>query len=336
MKIQCDVCSKIEASVFCLADEAALCDECDQSIHHANKLASKHQRFSLLQTSSSHFPICDICQEKRALIFCQQDRAILCGDCEIPLHSSNEHTKKHNRFLLTGIKLSSTIISDNTKKDDHHIIISNNYEEDYDPVPSFQPTTKPSSDFTEKPADSAVSFVTNNSNDSVISSNNNQLINGGLTSNYISEYLIDMLPGWHFEDLIADNSASNLGFCKNGTTTNNNQHFEDVLSFLDVENDDKELTISSAHQSENFWVPQARIPATTTMGGINNSSNVFGQQNSSGIHHNYTTSGGLIHGIKQQQQETSVTTMKKYLKDDVFTVPQISSFVGSKRNRSFW
>ncbi|MBA0633789.1 hypothetical protein Godav_024896, partial [Gossypium davidsonii] len=63
MKIQCDVCNKEEASVFCTADEAALCDACDHRVHHANKLASKHQRFSLLHPSSSkQIPLCDICQ----------------------------------------------------------------------------------------------------------------------------------------------------------------------------------------------------------------------------------------------------------------------------------
>lgn len=62
MKIQCDVCNKDEALVFCTADEAALCDACDHRVHHANKLASKHQRFSLIQPSSKQFPVCDICQ----------------------------------------------------------------------------------------------------------------------------------------------------------------------------------------------------------------------------------------------------------------------------------
>ena len=64
MKIRCDVCDKEEASVFCTADEASLCDGCDHRVHHANKLASKHLRFSLLYPSSSKnsSPICDICQ----------------------------------------------------------------------------------------------------------------------------------------------------------------------------------------------------------------------------------------------------------------------------------
>lgn len=62
MKIKCDVCEKEEASVFCSADEAALCEACDRRVHHANKLATKHQRFSLLQPSCKDSPRCDICQ----------------------------------------------------------------------------------------------------------------------------------------------------------------------------------------------------------------------------------------------------------------------------------
>ncbi|KAH1218281.1 B-box zinc finger protein 22 [Glycine max] len=61
MKIQCNVCEAAEAKVLCCADEAALCWECDEKVHAANKLASKHQRVPL-STSSSHMPKCDICQ----------------------------------------------------------------------------------------------------------------------------------------------------------------------------------------------------------------------------------------------------------------------------------
>lgn len=62
MKIQCDVCHKVEASVFCSADEAVLCDGCDHNIHHANKLASKHPRYSLMQPTFKESPLCDVCQ----------------------------------------------------------------------------------------------------------------------------------------------------------------------------------------------------------------------------------------------------------------------------------
>lgn len=61
MKIQCNVCEAAEANVLCCADEAALCRACDETVHAANKLASKHQRVPL-STSSPQIPKCDICQ----------------------------------------------------------------------------------------------------------------------------------------------------------------------------------------------------------------------------------------------------------------------------------
>ena len=77
MKVQCDVCAAEAASVFCCADEAALCDACDRRVHRANKLAGTHRRFSLLHpcssssTASQKPPLCDICQvlAKLLLVF---------------------------------------------------------------------------------------------------------------------------------------------------------------------------------------------------------------------------------------------------------------------------
>ena len=56
MKVQCDVCEKAEATVICCADEAALCEQCDEKVHAANKLAGKHQRVAILGRSSSLLP----------------------------------------------------------------------------------------------------------------------------------------------------------------------------------------------------------------------------------------------------------------------------------------
>ena len=61
MKIQCNVCEAAEARVLCCADEAALCWDCDEKVHAANKLAGKHQRVPLSAPSSA-MPKCDICQ----------------------------------------------------------------------------------------------------------------------------------------------------------------------------------------------------------------------------------------------------------------------------------
>ncbi|WVZ01567.1 hypothetical protein V8G54_027636 [Vigna mungo] len=131
MKIQCNVCEAAEAKVLCCADEAALCWECDEKVHAANKLASKHQRVPL-STSSSHMPKCDICQvcvgiaiavsadfrltcddgrvcyplqEALGYFFCLEDRALFCRKCDLAIHTANAYVSGHQRFLLTGVRV---------------------------------------------------------------------------------------------------------------------------------------------------------------------------------------------------------------------------------------
>nr|XP_009787482.1 PREDICTED: salt tolerance protein [Nicotiana sylvestris]XP_016500563.1 PREDICTED: B-box zinc finger protein 24-like isoform X2 [Nicotiana tabacum] len=116
MKIQCDVCEKAQATVICCADEAALCAKCDIEVHAANKLASKHQRLHL-QCLSNKLPPCDICQDKAAFIFCVEDRALFCKDCDEAIHSASSLAANHQRFLATGIRvaLSSSCNKDAVK-----------------------------------------------------------------------------------------------------------------------------------------------------------------------------------------------------------------------------
>ncbi|GAA0174251.1 hypothetical protein Leryth_010518 [Lithospermum erythrorhizon] len=104
MKIQCDVCESAPATVICCADEAALCANCDIQVHAANKLASKHQRLHL-NCLSNKLPFCDICQEKAAFIFCVEDRALFCKDCDEQIHSANSRAANHQRYLATGIRV---------------------------------------------------------------------------------------------------------------------------------------------------------------------------------------------------------------------------------------
>lgn len=104
MRIQCNVCEVAEANVLCCADEAALCWTCDEKVHAANKLASKHQRVPL-STSSSQMPKCDICQETVGYFFCLEDRALLCRKCDVAIHTANSYVSAHQRFLLTGVKV---------------------------------------------------------------------------------------------------------------------------------------------------------------------------------------------------------------------------------------
>ncbi|KAK8589001.1 hypothetical protein V6N13_087887 [Hibiscus sabdariffa] len=111
MRIQCNVCEVAEAKVLCCSDEAALCLECDEKVHAANKLASKHQRVPL-SSSSSHMPKCDICQETSGFFFCLQDRALLCRKCDIAIHTANPYVSGHQRFVLTGVKVGPETTAD--------------------------------------------------------------------------------------------------------------------------------------------------------------------------------------------------------------------------------
>ncbi|GLT30632.1 hypothetical protein SLA2020_054230 [Shorea laevis] len=197
MKIWCDVCDKEEASVFCSADEAALCDGCDRCVHHANKLAGKHLRFSLLHPTHKESPLCDICQERRAFLFCQEDRAILCRECDLPIHKANEHTQKHNRFLLTGVKLSASSSSYPVSSS------SNDGAEATNPISSM---TRPSSISTEAFSSGSTEKIlppTNHRIDDYYISDT-----ASISASSFSEYLMETLPGWRVEDFLDPSSTT--------------------------------------------------------------------------------------------------------------------------------
>ncbi|XP_050363727.1 B-box zinc finger protein 20-like [Argentina anserina] len=299
MKIQCDVCNKDEASVFCTADEAALCNGCDHRVHHANKLASKHKRFSLIHPSSpKQSSLCDICQERRAFLFCQQDRAILCRECDVSIHSANEHTQKHNRFLFTGVKLSatSTVYESAAVTDPKPQPLINNKK----------PVIPVSSAISKPPSVPKVSTCNNNS----AKSGGGLLPNDGVGSmSSISEYLTETLPGWHVEDLLDFSSNQSFGFCK---ADNGN------LPFFD---DDIESNLSS-FSSENMgiWVPQGSGPNPS-------------MQHSQMGFKDITKEAANMNMIKGNYNN-NYRSMSNV--DDSFTVPQISPpSVGSKRSRPF-
>uniref|UniRef100_A0A7N2MG63 B box-type domain-containing protein n=1 Tax=Quercus lobata TaxID=97700 RepID=A0A7N2MG63_QUELO len=113
MKIRCDVCEKVEAEVLCCADEAVLCRECDRKVHAAHKLSQKHESVLLKQPSSSssfsssnvQLPPCDLCQERNGYLFCLEDRALLCTNCDVSTHMGSLHASSHQRFLNSGIQV---------------------------------------------------------------------------------------------------------------------------------------------------------------------------------------------------------------------------------------
>ncbi|KAM3304592.1 B-box zinc finger protein 21 [Capsicum chacoense] len=305
MKIQCDVCNTNEATFFCVADEAALCNTCDHRVHHANKLAGKHQRFSLLQPSAKQVPLCDICQERRAFLFCQQDRAILCRECDVSIHKANEHTQKHNRFLLTGVKI-STNSSLYTSSESPSVTSSTTNQDSATNVNKSQTCNK-------KPLPLPVS-VSGSVSSSIIAQEVSAAANigeNGYTSS-ISEYL-EMLPGWHVEEFLNCSTIPTNGFCKIGDN--------DVFPIWDTE---IESTLNSfSPESIGIWVPQAP-PAPPP------------QKNQNQIFPQNINFGGQIE-FKNSKEVTCNKSSRKWRDDNSFAVPQVSpSSISFKRSRTLW
>ncbi|XP_059460493.1 B-box zinc finger protein 21-like [Corylus avellana] len=300
MKIQCDVCNKDEASVFCTADEAALCDACDHRVHHANKLASKHQRFSLLHPSSKQVPLCDVCQERRAFLFCQEDRAILCRDCDIPIHTANEHTQKHNRFLLTGVKLSATSTPYTSSSSAAAAAAAAASTNVCEPVPDHksQPVIKNSvvaSLAVSQPSLSAKNSASTTTPAAITDKGGEKLPMDQTSS--ISEYLIETLPGWHVEDFL-DSTYDPFNFCKSD---------DGVLPFLaaDIESN---MGTFSPEISFGIWVPRSPAPL-------------------------FPPHLAAQTALKEAKEGSNIKANRRWM-DDGFTVPQITTpSTGSKRSR---
>ncbi|XP_022978974.1 B-box zinc finger protein 18-like isoform X1 [Cucurbita maxima] len=95
MRILCDSCETAAATLFCAADEAALCTACDAKVHMCNKLASRHVRVGL--ANPSEVPRCDICENAPAFFWCEIDGSSLCLQCDVIVHVGGK--RMHKRYL---------------------------------------------------------------------------------------------------------------------------------------------------------------------------------------------------------------------------------------------
>ncbi|KAJ6797265.1 salt tolerance-like protein [Iris pallida] len=311
MKVQCDVCGGHEASVFCCADEAALCQACDLRVHRANKLAGKHRRFALSSSPQSQ-PVCDICQEKRGFVFCQQDRAILCRDCDGPVHSANELTMKHSRFLLTGVRLSPAPIAEaeedlTSNGSTSTGGASRNETNREKPAAAAESETRTSAAAAAAAAAAAVSA----------------------DSSSISEYLIKMLPGYCVEDLLVDDAvtAAKDAFYKSN----------ELMPFVEADLDcgggggGGGGGFGAGVEDLPIWVPH--VPQAPQL-------NIFcgGGGGGLSVHHNYHQHEETAVAKAAPQSYGAVKMGRERWSDDSFMVPQMNrtghGSLGSKRHRT--
>ncbi|XP_024520683.1 zinc finger protein CONSTANS [Selaginella moellendorffii] len=87
----CDACQSGNAVIYCRADAAFLCCSCDNKVHCANKLASRHERVL----------VCEVCEHAPAAVTCKADAAALCVTCDSDIHSANPLARRHERVPIT-------------------------------------------------------------------------------------------------------------------------------------------------------------------------------------------------------------------------------------------
>jgi len=105
LNVACEICRQTTADVYCTADQSAMCITCDRRIHTMNKVSQRHKRISLTATALKSMPQCDICQAAPGIIFCRDDRALLCANCDASIHSANHKVKAHSRFLISSSRV---------------------------------------------------------------------------------------------------------------------------------------------------------------------------------------------------------------------------------------
>ncbi|XP_022853043.1 zinc finger protein CONSTANS-LIKE 2-like [Olea europaea var. sylvestris] len=89
----CDTCQSAPWTVYCRADAAYLCIDCDARIHAANGDSSRHERVW----------VCEACESAPAAFLCKADAASLCTTCDSDVHLANPLARRHKRIPILPI-----------------------------------------------------------------------------------------------------------------------------------------------------------------------------------------------------------------------------------------
>jgi len=91
----CDMCQESTAEVFCEADEACLCRDCDEEHHtRGNKLMQRHRRMAL-QDRPKRFGFCAFHPDSQVEFYCTVCRSPLCSSCKVMGSHSTPDTLSH-------------------------------------------------------------------------------------------------------------------------------------------------------------------------------------------------------------------------------------------------
>ncbi|XP_078167562.1 B-box zinc finger protein 20-like isoform X3 [Carex rostrata] len=158
--------------------------------------------------------------KKRGFIFCKEDRAILCRECDLSIHTTSDLTRQHTRYLLTGVQLSSvpisstpTIVEEEEEVGDGSLY--NVYNRD--------------------DAGASVSVLTET--DSNVNTNNTQ-------------YFINAKYGWHVEEIMFNNAA---------TTSTPAINIDPMFISSSQYYQQGEVNHHASHEGFPFWISQRQF-----------------------------------------------------------------------------
>ncbi|KAJ6821851.1 zinc finger protein CONSTANS-LIKE 13-like [Iris pallida] len=115
----CEFCSERKALLYCRADAAALCLDCDRHVHAANVVSSKHPR-SLL---------CDSCRSSPASIFSSGAGLVLCSNCDF---DAGEHQQRRPIEPFSGCPAAAELAALLGAGGDHRKLLLEEEEEEGD------------------------------------------------------------------------------------------------------------------------------------------------------------------------------------------------------------
>merc|ERR1712216_388126 len=112
MKLKCEMCPQDATFVVGCGNKTA----CSRCVTTRKCNPSRERAIEITQQDAKEMP-CDICKSNPVSVVCLEDRAFLCTDCDLKIHSANDFAGHHQRFAFTNAKMAlpEGVIKENRK-----------------------------------------------------------------------------------------------------------------------------------------------------------------------------------------------------------------------------
>merc|ERR1712164_79978 len=100
MKLKCEMCPQDATFVVGCGNKTA----CSRCVTTRKCNPSRERAIEITQQDAKEMP-CDICKSNPVSVVCLEDRAFLCTDCDLKIHSANDFAGHHQRFAFTNAKM---------------------------------------------------------------------------------------------------------------------------------------------------------------------------------------------------------------------------------------